>query len=71
MLLFLFSVPFVFGERGVCLDKCNINDMKTKQLYISPYVQIFSVMSEKMFALSFDRTNQTETMSWDSEEEDL
>ena len=42
-----------------------------KKQYISPYVQIFSVRTERIFALSYDRTNQTENMKWDSEEEDL
>ena len=44
--------------------------MKT-QPYISPFVQIYFVQTERMFALSYNETNRTETMSRDIDEEDL
>ncbi len=45
--------------------------MKVKKLYTPPCAGVYVVDAEQALALSFNQTEQTENLAWDSDEEDL
>ena len=45
--------------------------MKIKNLYTPPSVEVYAVFIQRPLALSYNDTEQTETLHWDLDEEDL
>lgn len=45
--------------------------MKIKELYVAPRAEFYVVLAEQALTLSFNQTEQTENLAWDSDEEDL
>lgn len=53
------------------LNYWNTNRMKIKELYVAPRAEVYVVLAEQALTLSFNQTEQTENLAWDSDEEDL